>query len=230
VDGSVTAFDAVVLGVLLLSGLLALVRGFIRETLSVAAFVAASLAALWMLPVLREPVRGVIQPGWAADIAAVVGVFLLVYLAVTLITSSIAKHLRGGDEPGMLDRVAGLAFGVARGVVILALFVILYTAFVPPDRPSRWLTEARLYPMVSATAVALQELAPESSHIASTPVPATATQAAPAAPAASPAPAPAREAENTPPEDEAAYGETTRRSLDQLIGAKADAENEGDAQ
>jgi membrane protein required for colicin V production len=229
VDGSVTAFDAVVLGVLLLSGLLALVRGFVREALSVAAFIAAALGALWMLPVLRDPLRGVIQPAWAADITAVVGAFLLIFLAVTLVTSSISKQLGRGDEPGLLDRLAGLAFGVVRGLVVLALFVLAYT-WVRPSEPSRWLTEARLYPLISSTAAALQELAPETSRVATTPLPPAASQPA-AVPAAPAAPAAASEPET--PAEEAGYGETTRARLDQLIGARAGEEaedTEGDAQ
>lgn len=220
-DGSVTAFDAVVLGVLLLSGLLALVRGFVRETLSAAAFIAAALGAIWMLPVLREPLRDMIQPNWAADVAGVVGAFLLIYLAVTLVTSSIAKQLGRGEEPGLLDRLAGLAFGVARGLVILALFVLAY-AWVRPNEPSPWLTEARLYPLISSTAAALQELAPESSRVATAPMPPAASNAASAPAAASPEPA--------EPVEETAYGETARARLDQLIGAKADESPEGEAQ
>ncbi len=218
-SASITAFDAIVLAVLLLSGLLALVRGFVREALSVAAFVAAALGALWMLPVLRPPVRGMIQPDWAADAAALVATFLLIYLAVTLVTSSISKQLRGGDEPGLVDRVGGLAFGVVRGVVLLALFVIAWTAMAPPDYQARWMTEARLYPLIASTATALQELAPESSRIAMTPPPPetiTATpRAARPAPATGTAPAPA---------EDTGYGERTRQGLDQLIGRAAERE------
>jgi membrane protein required for colicin V production len=228
VDTSVTAFDAVVLGVLLVSGLLALVRGFLRELLSVSAFIAAALGAIWMLPVLREPARSVIQPGWAADIAAVFAVFLLVYLAVTLVTSSMSRHMRGGDEPGLLDRIAGLAFGLVRGVVLLALFVIVYTNVMPEDRANTWLTQARLYPLVNSTAVALMELAPDSSQIATTrPPPPTDTSASSGAPAAAARPAPAPEPE---PAEEPAYGDTARQSLDQLIGARAREEQDGGQQ
>jgi membrane protein required for colicin V production len=225
VDGSVTAFDAVILGALLLSGLLAMLRGFMRESLSAVAFVAAALGAIWMLPVLREPAREAIQPGWAADTAAIVGAFLLIFLAITLITSSLSKSLQRG-EPGMLDRVGGLAFGVGRGLVLLALFVLAYTYVVRPDRPAEWLTEARLYPLIASTAAALQELAPESSRIAAVPLPDAleipATERADSTPAA---------AEPSLPGEEAGYGERTRQSLDQLIGAKADdgADPEADA-
>lgn len=229
-DASVTALDAVVLGVLLLSGLLALVRGFVRELLSVAAFIAAALATLWMFPVLREPTRTVIQPGLAADIAVFVGVFILVYLAVTLVTSSISKRFRGGDEPGMLDRLAGLAFGIVRGLVLLALCLIAYANFVPPDRAGPWLTQARLYPLLNSTAVMLIELAPATSPVAETPLPPADGSAATPAVRSTPeraAPAPAQTAPTPEPAEEPAYTDTNRQSLDQLIGARAREEDSG---
>src|SRR5690606_4568302 len=154
---------------------------------------------------------------------------LLIYLAVTLVTSSIAKQLGRGDEPGMLDRMAGLMFGVVRGLVILALFVLAYT-WVRPNEPSRWLTEARLYPLISSTAAALQELAPETSRVATAPLPPAAAE-----PSGRAAPASAA-AETLPPapeQNETAYGDTTRARLDQLIGARAGTapeDTEGDAQ
>ena len=63
-DGSLSAFDGIGLTILLVSGLLALVRGFVREALSVTAFVAASLATLWALPAFLGPARELIDPDW----------------------------------------------------------------------------------------------------------------------------------------------------------------------
>ena len=67
-DGALSAFDGIGLAILLISGLLALVRGFVREALSVTAFVAASLAALWSLPVFIGPAREIIDPDWLAPV------------------------------------------------------------------------------------------------------------------------------------------------------------------
>ncbi|WP_022699011.1 CvpA family protein [Euryhalocaulis caribicus] len=217
----ITAFDWAILAVLMASGLLALTRGFIRELLSVSAFVAAAFVSLFMFPVLREPARAMIPAGWAADLAAIGVVFLLVYLAVTLVTSSLSKRMRGEEEPGLIDRLAGFAFGLVRGVVVLALFVIVVLAISPPDRPPGWMVEARLYPMLNSTAVALQDLAPEGSKVAE------GRLSNPSQKRNEPQPEAAQTTAETEDSDgEPGYEQRQRQSLDQLITTKSDGDKE----
>ena len=77
-ESSLTAFDGIGLTILLASGLLALVRGFVREALSVTAFVAASLATLWALPAFIGPARDMIDPDWLAPLAIGAIVFIII--------------------------------------------------------------------------------------------------------------------------------------------------------
>jgi len=220
-EPAITGFDWAVLAVLMASGLLALTRGFVRELLSVSAFLAAAFVSLFMFPVLREPARAVIPIGWLADLAAIGVVFLLVYLAVTLVTSSLSKRVRGEEEPGLIDRLAGFGFGLARGVVLLALFVIVIAAVHPPDRPPGWMVQARLYPMLNATAIALQDLAPEGSTVAERQLPG-------AEPPREETAAATREDAAEPPAEETGYEQRQRRSLDQLITTKSDDDEESE--
>ena len=53
---------------------------------------------------------------------------------------------------GPLDRAAGVAFGIVRGLVIVGLAYMAFTYFVPIRNQPRWLTEARLLPMVQSAA------------------------------------------------------------------------------
>lgn len=168
-DGTLTAFDLVGLAILLASGLLALVRGFVREALSVTAFVAASLATLWSLPAFIGPARDIIDPDWLAPLAVGGVIFVIIYLAVTFVTSSLSKGLARGEDVNVVDRTLGFAFGALRGLVLLGLGVIFIAAtFGDRGQPPVWVTQARIYPMVNATARALQSLAPETSRIART--------------------------------------------------------------
>ncbi|MBA4800268.1 MAG: CvpA family protein [Euryhalocaulis sp.] len=217
----ITAFDWAILAVLMASGLLALTRGFIRELLSVSAFVAAAFVSLFMFPVLREPARAMIPAGWAADLAAIGVVFLLVYLAVTLVTSSLSKRMRGEEEPGLIDRLAGFAFGLVRGVVVLALFVIVVLAISPPDRPPGWMVEARLYPMLNSTAVALQDLAPEGSKVAEGRLSNPSQKLNEPQPEAAQTTAETEDSDGGP-----GYEQRQRQSLDQLITTKSDGDKE----
>jgi membrane protein required for colicin V production len=166
-DGSLNPADGFGLFVLLVSGLLALLRGFVREALSVTAFVAASLATLWSYPALIGPARGMIDPDWLAPVAAVTFIFLLIYLAVTFVTSSLSTGLAKGEEVNVVDRTLGFSFGILRGLVILGLATIVAAQTLGHQgQPPTFITEARIYPLVNATARALQTLAPEGSRIA----------------------------------------------------------------
>ncbi len=75
-DGALSAFDGIGLAILLISGLLALVRGFVREALSVTAFVAASLlygiVGVLLSAFIRNPTLDVGNPYLLAPIAAAV--------------------------------------------------------------------------------------------------------------------------------------------------------------
>jgi membrane protein required for colicin V production len=53
-----TLFDLIVIGVLLVSSVLALLRGFTNEILSIVAWVVGAVAALWLFPYLTPVLRG----------------------------------------------------------------------------------------------------------------------------------------------------------------------------
>ncbi|MDF1767433.1 CvpA family protein [Maricaulis sp.] len=207
-ESSLTAFDGIGLTILLASGLLALVRGFVREALSVTAFVAASLATLWALPAFIGPARDMIDPDWLAPLAIGAIVFIIIYLAVTFVTSSLSRGLAKGEDVNVVDRTLGFAFGLVRGLVLLGLVVIFMAAtFGENGRPPESITQARIYPLVNATARALQTLAPESSRIGSSaPLPGSTND-------------PIAE---TIRNNDTSYGRRDRNRLDDLIGSTTD--------
>ena len=110
-DG-LSAFDGIALVILLGSGLMALVRGFVREALSVTAFVAAALASLWARPVFIGLGREFIPNDLIANIAVLGVVFVLVFLAVSFVTGSLTKRTKEGEDVGVVDRALGFVFGL----------------------------------------------------------------------------------------------------------------------
>jgi membrane protein required for colicin V production len=162
----VTVFDVIILGVVALSALLAFARGFVREALSMAALFVAVLAVLWGFPVFREPMRGLIETGWMADVATVGGIFLLVYIAVRVATGRIHEWVHDSEPLGILDRTAGLLFGVARGFVLMAIGALVVTSIAPTSMLPKSLKEAQFYPVVMLTADGLKHLAPQAGQAA----------------------------------------------------------------
>lgn len=161
-EAGLAGFDLFALLVLFVSGILALMRGFVREALTIAAFVAAALAALWSRPVFAGLLEGLTGSPLIANIIALAGVFILVYLAVSFVTSSLQPNAKSGEDVNVIDRSLGFVFGLVRGLVLLGLFVLVFRNTLPGAQPE-WLQGARVYPLANATAELLQRLAPEGS-------------------------------------------------------------------
>lgn len=153
-----TAFDAVALAVVLISAVMAFARGLIREVFSIVAFFAAIFAAIWGHAYVAPMLEGAVGNPLFATLFAGFLLFLVVFVAITVITSMVAKAAHSSGEIGTLDRGAGLLFGAARGILIVSLFVLLVRAALA-NVPG-WMIEARLYPFFQRTAVVLEGLGP----------------------------------------------------------------------
>lgn len=121
------SFDIVVLIILGISMLYAASRGFLREVISIAALLVAAIATLFVWGQFRFAAQEFISEAWLADGALLVGTFFIVYLIMVLIMSKVGKSI-AGKEPGLLDRLLGAGFGIARGLIIAALGVLVLTA------------------------------------------------------------------------------------------------------
>lgn len=120
-------FDVVVLLVVVISLIMAMSRGLLRELISIASLVLALIASLFVWGRYRFAAQDLIQPEWLADGALGAGTFLVAYMLVVFVLSGATKSLRGRNV-GFLDRITGGLFGAGRGLVVAALFVMLMTA------------------------------------------------------------------------------------------------------
>ena len=123
---ALTWIDAVFLAVLALSMLAGFVRGFVREALGLAAWVVALMVAR----VLAEPVAELMSGFIDSFDARLVLAFILVIFAVILLCGIVIRLVHAAIEwvgMGLLNRVAGAAFGIARGAVILLIATVLIT-------------------------------------------------------------------------------------------------------
>jgi membrane protein required for colicin V production len=169
-DLGLTWFDFLAFVIVGLSAIMAFARGLIREVFTIIAFAAGILAALilhlaGMTRPLVEGVSGL--SGIPADLAGGLGIFLIVFIAITIATAAMAKRLHQSTEIGSFDRAAGLAFGILRGIVFVAVLFVLPIRLLAPDQlenePGVYLNEvvgARTYPIYSGVASALAMLIP----------------------------------------------------------------------
>jgi membrane protein required for colicin V production len=158
--------DLIVLVVLLLSAVLAFFRGFVHETLGIAAWVGAGLAALYGLPIIQAEVRELIPVTWAADAAAAVAIFLVTLLVLSILTRGIARKVQDSSL-GSVDRSLGVLFGLARGAFLVGLAYILLAWMIPPVDHPQWIQNARGLPLIQRTAGLIQDAVPEELGIGS---------------------------------------------------------------
>ena len=153
--------DIVVGVVLLVSGVFALVRGFVHEILAIGGWILAAVAALWAVfrvPRVHEIAHRFIDKDWLADVAAGAAIFLVVLIVASFFTHWVARHVQR-SALGSADRALGFAFGLVRGLVFcsLAYMVFIWLEPQPPD----WFTQAKSLPIIVRCAQIIQSLVPE---------------------------------------------------------------------
>lgn len=159
--GDFNFLDIALLAVVLLSGLLALLRGFVHEVLSFGAWVGAALVSLYVFPYLQPHARELIAIQVVADIASGVLVFLVALVLLSLVAKSLAARVQDSSLSS-LDRTLGLVFGLVRGAVLVSLAWLIFAWLVPEAQRPAWVKEARAVPMLMRGAELLRSLVPES--------------------------------------------------------------------
>lgn len=155
-----TVFDLGVLAVVLLSALLALVRGATREALTIAGWVGAFAVAYYGFGHAQAVAHRTIESDWMADAAALVVVFVVPLIVFKGIGAVIAEHVQGGWF-GRLDRSVGLVFGALRGALIVSFAYLGLGLVIEPEHQPAWITEGMLLPYVQDGAALLRDFLPD---------------------------------------------------------------------
>lgn len=151
--------DYAIIGICLVSMVVSLFRGFIREVFSLLVWIAAVYAALQAAGPLAMRLEGVIEVPSVRVIIAFVGVFLVVLAVGGLITFLLGKLV---DSTGLsgTDRFFGAIFGGLRGlaIVLAAVIIARFTPFVGDP----WWQESMLLPEMERLSTWLVGFFPES--------------------------------------------------------------------
>lgn len=155
----ITLLDGILVGFTLVSAMLAMVRGFSREILSVASWAAAAAAAFFLYPQVLPYVEPYIDNKQLAMVAAAGIVFVIALIVVTVITMKIADWIID-SRIGALDRTLGFLYGAARGVVVVAVALLFFNWLVGANAPA-WIAEAKSRPLLESIGTALENLLPD---------------------------------------------------------------------
>lgn len=159
-DMSLTIFDMAVLFVVGVSGLLALLRGLVRETLSIVVWLLAGLIAYAAFPELRQFVGGYIGNVWIADAVTLIIVFLAPLICLKIVAMVIADTVPSGLF-GSFDRLLGAGYGIARGALIASLAYLGLSLVNEPENHPVWVKEAQFLPYIRDGAELLASWVPE---------------------------------------------------------------------
>lgn len=145
---TLTAFDAAVLGVVLISMMFAFGRGFVTVALSFAAWAGAYFIATVGAAFVQPIGRDYISPPGLADIIVLVGLFFIGLFALKTLADWIGRAVKDSSI-GFLDRSLGALFGFLRGAVIISVAFLIFTKFFDRDDEPDWVQNARLRPLVA---------------------------------------------------------------------------------
>ena len=155
----ISILDLVVIGVVIISALLAAVRGFTREVLAIVAWVTAAAAAWFLHPLLLPKVKDHIANPTVALVVAVGGIFIVTLLIVSIVTVKLSDFILD-SRIGALDRTLGFVFGAARGLLICVIGWVFLSWLVQGKMPE-WATTARARPMLENTGNSLIGMLPD---------------------------------------------------------------------
>jgi membrane protein required for colicin V production len=160
--------DLIVILVVVCSGLFAFVRGFVRETLSILAWVGAGLVAYYGYEKFKPAVGRLVPNPLAAQLTTAGVLFVVSLLVFSVLVGIVSDRVRT-SRLGSVDRSLGLIFGLARGVLVVCVGYIVAVRVIepgdkwPPDPEGLpgWMAEANSRPYLDKGAKPLADLVPQ---------------------------------------------------------------------
>jgi len=166
--------DLIVFGILLASAVVAFMRGFVREVLTIGSLGGAAAGALvfgpavspivhgWLVdPAATQPQQlfGLIPYEMLAPVIAYAIVFVVVLILLTIVTHMISKGVHSVGL-GPVDRTLGVVFGLVRGVVLIGLMSLVMNFVLSQSQRQEFFGQSKTYPYINYLADLTNALLP----------------------------------------------------------------------
>lgn len=149
--------DYVIIGIIALSAIISIIRGFVREVLSLAAWIVAFWVALVFSPELSLHLTPYVETPSIRLFAAFAGLFLVTLILGALVNNVISAIVEKTGLSGT-DRMLGVIFGALRGLAIVTILVMLAATTPMPQDP--WWQQAQLIPHIERVALWVSQFLP----------------------------------------------------------------------
>jgi len=153
-----TVVDVVVIFVIFLSALFSLIRGFVKEAISLATWIIAIWLAATFAPKLAAALPNSIESE-AVRQAVGFGVLFVLTLVVGAIVNTLVNQVVKKTGLSGADRIFGVAFGVLRGALIIIVFVVIGGMTPLPD--AEWWQSSTLLQWFESVAMVIQDYIPQ---------------------------------------------------------------------
>jgi membrane protein required for colicin V production len=156
----ITLLDIVLLVVMLVSALLAMIRGFMREVLSIVSWIAAAGVTVYFYPRVLPMAQQYVANDIAAKAVVIGGLFLGTLIVVSVITIKISDTVLD-SRIGALDRTLGFLFGLGRGLIIVVVAFLFFAWLVPDRSQPDWVKNAKSRVVLQGTGQWLMSMLPD---------------------------------------------------------------------
>lgn len=153
-----TVVDVVVIFVIFLSALFSLIRGFVKEAVSLATWIIAIWLAATFAPKLAAALPNSIESEAVRQAVGFGVLFVLTLMVGAIVNMLISQVVKKTGLSGA-DRIFGVAFGVLRGGLIIIVFVVIAGMTPLPD--AEWWQSSTLLQWFESAALVIQEYIPE---------------------------------------------------------------------
>ncbi len=129
--------DWAIIAILSFSMLIGILRGFVKEAMSLAVWLGAGSTATLFYQPMAGYLTNLINTSSLRFLAAWVGLFLIVLMVGSLLNYLLGKLVNATGLSGT-DRFLGTFFGVARGAIIIMLILVILPGVLPVEEDSWW--------------------------------------------------------------------------------------------
>ncbi|MCP5361503.1 MAG: CvpA family protein [Hyphomicrobiales bacterium] len=143
-------FDVFVSVIVLLTTFTSLLRGFVKDFLSVIVWVGGAISTLYFYPYAAVWMEDLFRNSVMVNVTAILLVFVVSVSILSLFAAMITGNVQGFKN-SLVDRIFGAAFGFLKGFLIVSL-VHLSIAEISGDDEPEWLTAGETYDYTHAGA------------------------------------------------------------------------------
>ena len=162
-----TVVDIVIIFVIFLSALFSVMRGFVKEAISLASWIIAIWLAVTFAPKFAEILPPSIESE-AVRQAIAFGVLFVLTLIVGAIVNKLTSQIVKKTGLSTADRIFGMAFGILRGGLIIVVFVVI--GGMTPLTDTDWWQSSELLQWFEKAAIMVQEYLPEDLNLSFRPI------------------------------------------------------------